>query len=546
MIRTHPVTAVLRNTWRGLTSMRTALMLLFLLALAALPGALLPQYSLNPQRVRTYQAQHPHLAPVLDRLGFFEVFASPWFAAIYLLLFVSLVGCVVPRSVEYARQLRRAPVATPRNLGRLPHHARAESDTVPEEVLAAARRRLRGWRIAEREEPGGARTLSAERGYLREAGNLVFHVALLGLLVSFAIGKLVGYQGQVIVLANGSQFCNSGPLAYDSFQPGRSVDGTALEPFCVQVNAFTPTYLPTGQPREFRATISYQGPGDLTSGTWHPYQLEVNDPLRLGSTRVYLLGHGYAPQFTVTFPDGQRRTSVVQWPPVDMTTLLSEGTTKFDPPGVTDDAVRRTRQLAITGLFAPTAAFHGSLLSSAFPGLLDPAVAIDVLKGDLGNNSGRGQSIFSIDQSMIDSGRLKQVARRNLRPGEQLTLPDHTVVRFDGVARFVSLQVSYDPAQRWVLGFAVLVLGGLGLSLAVRRRRFWVRVTPAGLAGTVVELGGLARTEAAGYGEEFDRIAAALLPAGQARPPVLTGHQSRTTVEGRRVSDADQPGSGVL
>src|SRR5919107_6397568 len=87
------VWAVLRNTWRGLTSMRTALVLLFLLALAALPGALLPQYSLNPERVRAYKAEYPTLAPILDRLGFFEVFASPWFAASYLLLFVSLVGC---------------------------------------------------------------------------------------------------------------------------------------------------------------------------------------------------------------------------------------------------------------------------------------------------------------------------------------------------------------------------------------------------------------------------------------------------------------------
>ncbi|MGH3966447.1 MAG: cytochrome c biogenesis protein ResB, partial [Pseudonocardiaceae bacterium] len=386
--------------------------------------------------------------------------------------------------------------------------------------LAAARRRLRGWRIAERAEPGGARTLSAERGYLREAGNLIFHVALLGLLVSFAIGKLVGYEGQVIVLANGSQFCNSGPLAYDSFRPGLTVDGTALDPFCVQVDGFTPTYLSTGQPQEYRASLRYQGPEDLTAGTWHPYQLAVNDPLRMGGTRVYLLGHGYAPQFTVTFPDGQQRSGLVQWRPVDIATMLSEGTTKFDPPGVTDDAVRRTRQLAITGLFAPTAAFQGALLSSGFPELLDPAVAIDVLQGDLGNNSGRGQSIFSIDQSMVDSGRLKQVARQNLRPGEQLTLPDRTVVRFDAVTRFVSLQVSYDPAQRWVLGFAILVLGGLGLSLAVKRRRFWVRVISGGPDGNVVELGGLARTEAAGYGEEFDRIAADLLPAGAPQPPV--------------------------
>ncbi|HEU0088132.1 MAG TPA: cytochrome c biogenesis protein ResB, partial [Pseudonocardiaceae bacterium] len=516
-----------RNAWRGLTSMRTALVLLFLLALAALPGALLPQYSLNPARVRIYQAQHPTLAPFLDRLGCFEVFASPWFAAIYLLLFTSLVGCVLPRTVEYARQLRRAPVATPRNLSRLPHHARAESAASPEEISTRARRRLRGWRVAERAEPGGVRTLSAERGYLREAGNLVFHLALLGLLVSFAIGKLVGYEGQVIVLANGSQFCNSGPLAYDSFRPGLAVDGTDLDPFCVRVDSFTPTYLRTGQPEQFRAEISYQDRDDLFSddraaGPWRPYHLQVNEPLRVSSSRVYLLGHGYAPQFTVTFPDGQRRSAVVQWRPVDGATQLAEGTTKFDPPGVTDDAQRRTRQLAITGLFAPTAVFQGALLTSGFPDLLDPAVAIDVLKGDLGNNSGRGQSIFSIDQSMVDSGRLRQVARQNLRPGEQLTLPDGTAVRFDGVTRFVSLQISHDPTQGWVLGFAVLVLGGLGLSLSVKRRRCWVRATPAGGNGTVVELGGLARTEAAGYGEEFDRIAVDLLPPGAARPPVPT------------------------
>jgi cytochrome c biogenesis protein len=533
MTRLAQLIALARNTWRGLTSMRTALVLLFLLALAALPGALLPQYSLNPERVRTYQQQHPDLSRVLDRLGFFEVFASPWFAAIYLLLFISLVGCVLPRTVEYARQLRKVPVAIPRNLARLPHHASAVSDAAtPDEVIAAARRRLRGWRIAERPEPGGVRTLSAERGYLREAGNLVFHVALLGLLVSFAIGKLVGYEGQVIVLANGSQFCNSGPLAYDSFRPGLSVDGTELDPFCVRIDNFTPTYLSNGQPRQFRADISYQNRHDLAEndsaagerdGPWRPYQLQVNDPLRIGGSRVYLLGHGYAPEFTVTFPDGQQRTGITQWRPVDSATQLAEGTTKFDPPGVTDDAQRRTRQLAITGLFAPTAAFQGTLLTSGFPDLRDPAVAIDVLQGDLGNNSGRGQSIFSIDQSMVDSGRLKQVARQNLRPGEQLTLPDGTTVHFDGVTRFVSLQVSYDPAQLWVLGFAVLVLGGLGLSLSVKRRRFWVRATPAGPDGIVIELGGLARTEAAGYGEEFDRIAVDLLSPGSPRPPVPAG-----------------------
>src|SRR5690606_2507051 len=89
--------AWLRNGWRQLTSMRTALVLLFLLALAAIPGSVLPQRGVNPQDVADYYAAHPDLAPVLDRLGGFDVYRSPWFSAIYLLLFVSLVGCVVPR-----------------------------------------------------------------------------------------------------------------------------------------------------------------------------------------------------------------------------------------------------------------------------------------------------------------------------------------------------------------------------------------------------------------------------------------------------------------
>ncbi|HEY0637464.1 MAG TPA: cytochrome c biogenesis protein ResB [Pseudonocardiaceae bacterium] len=495
--------------------MRTALILLFLLALAALPGALLPQYDLNPETVARYKTEHPVIAPVLDRLGFFDVFSSVWFAAIYLLLFVSLVGCLVPRTADHLRGLRAEPVATPRNLARLPHHARATTATAPGEGVTAARARLRGWRIATRVEASGAHTVSAEKGYLREAGNLVFHFALLLLLVAFAVGKLFGYEGQVIVLANGGQFCNSGLFAYDSFKPGSAVDGTELDPFCLRVDGFTAEYEQNRQARSFSADVAYQQGAALDTGEWTGTTLRVNHPVRLDGERVYLLGHGYAPRFTVTFPDGQQRTDAIQWRTVDQSTLLSEGATKFDPPGVTDPAQRRTRQLAVTGLFAPTAFFDGALLTSIFPEPRDPAVAVDVLRGDLGNDSGRGQSIFSVDRSMVDSGRLTRVARENLRPGEDLTLDDGTTVRFDGVEQWIAIQVSHDPAQEWVLVAAVLVLAGLGLSLSVKRRRFWVRAAPgadpAADGRTVVEVGGLARTDQAGYGEEFTRLAAEVL-----------------------------------
>ena len=500
----RPAWTVLRNGWRALTSMRIALVLLFLLALGALPGALLPQRSLNQRLVDQYFADHPSLAPLLDRLGFFDVFAAPWFAAVYLLLMISLVGCVLPRALEHARALRAAPVAVPRNLARLPHHAVATLDVTPDEATAAVRARLKGWRVAE--SPDG---ISAEKGYLREAGNLVFHLALIGLLVGFAGGKLYGYEGQVIVQSDGGQFCNTGILGYDSFRAGLRVDGTRLDPFCVKVDDFTATYLPDGQASAFTASIGYQSADDLAAGvtTWRPFPLAVNHPLRLDGERVYLQGHGYTPRFTVTFPDGQQRTGAIQWSPVDVTTMLSEGATKFQRPGVAD---RKVSGLAITGLLAPTTS-GGDVVTSVFPALDDPEVAVDVLRGDLGLDDGRGQSIFTVDRSRLDTGELTRVARENMRPGDEITLDDGTRVRFDGVRDWVSLQVSHDPAQVWVLVSAVFVLVGLMLSLAVRRRRFWVRLTPDAAGGTRVELGGLARTDRAGYGEEFDRLTAQVL-----------------------------------
>ena len=497
-----------RAAWRALTSMGTALVLLFLLALAAIPGALLPQRSLNETKVQAYIAEHPVIGPWLDRLQFFDVFASSWFTAIYVLLFVSLVGCLTPRTVEHIRSLRATPVPAPRNLSRLPKHAEADVAGSPETVVAQLDADLRGWRRSVR-SAGGVTEISAEKGYLREFGNIVFHFSLLGLLVAVAAGKLFSYEGNVVVIANGGPgFCSASPAAFDSFRAGNTVDGTSLYPICLRVNDFQARYLPSGQATSFTADIDYQVGSDLTGGVWRPYRLEVNRPLRVGGDRVYLQGHGYAPTFTVVFPNGEKRTQTVQWQPDDAQTLLSSGVVRFDPPpGLFPPEQRRKNQIAVTGLLAPTQQLDGTLLSSSFPELRDPAVAVDIYRGDAGLDTGRPQSLFALDHRLIEQKRLTKVKRINLALGEEVRLDDGTVVRFDGATPFVNIQVSHDPAQVWVLISALTMMGGLMVSLIVRRRRVWARIAP-GRPGTVkVELGGLARTDNSGWGGEFDRLA---------------------------------------
>ncbi len=128
----------LRWGWRQLTSMRTALILLFLLALGSIPGSVLPQQGADPSAVQQYYAAHPALAPWLNHLGLFNVFAAPWFAAIYLLLFTSLVGCVVPRTFKLAGAARTPPPRAPRNLARLPHSSTYASALPPQDAVEGA------------------------------------------------------------------------------------------------------------------------------------------------------------------------------------------------------------------------------------------------------------------------------------------------------------------------------------------------------------------------------------------------------------------------
>lgn len=514
------VTGVARVLWRQLTSMRTALILLFLLALASLPGALLPQWSLDQGRTLTFIDDNPTVGPILDKLGFFGVFGSPWYAAIYLALFTSLIGCLVPRTWDFVRALRIKPVPTPRNLGRLPHHTAGVATTEAADVAATRIvAGLRRWRLARRNEPGGVVTVSAEKGFVREVGNLVFHFSLLGLLAAIAVGKIFGFEGTVIVTEGGG-FCSSSPSVYNAFRPGLMVDGTNLAPFCVNLERFDAQYTDAGLATDFDASIEYQTGAEVAAGStsWTPRHLKVNDPLRLEGERLYLLGHGFSPEFTVTFPNGETRVASQTFQPTD-TSLLSAGVVKFlDPPGYTGAEVTQ-HQLALKGLFAPTGGFPHSgsdLLISLGAAPDKPMVAIQAYRGDLGMEDGASQSIFDIDERQVDNGELTKLTRSNLELGQSFTLDDGTKITFSGYKQWVQLQTSYDPAQGYALVFAITLLGGLMLSLTIKRRRVWYRITPDGSGGSTVEVGGLARTDQAGYGEEFTSLAAL------ARPPRTT------------------------
>jgi cytochrome c biogenesis protein len=489
------VVAWARWGWRQLTSMRVALVLLFLLALGSVPGSLLPQQGIDPAAVQQYYTAHPALAPVLNALGLFNVFAAPWFAAIYLLLFTSLAGCVLPRTYRLARSARALPPRAPRHLTRLPLSARYRTAMTADEAAAAAatflgRRRFRlnrgeGW-------------LSAEKGYRREAGNLLFHIALMGVLVSIGLGGLFGYKADRL-LVEGSSFANT-ITDLDAYHPGRLVSSTDLAPFSLTLNKFSASYIVSGpdqnQPSSFDAHITYSPQPGAAS---HSYNLEVNHPLNVDSTKVYLIGHGYAPVFKVTDGRGQVvYDQATPFLPADQSTYLSEGVVKAP------DA--QPQQLGFAGVFLPTVVDVSGQLESAFPAPLNPAVSMIAYRGNLGLNSGTPQSLYQLNTAAMHQLPGKTQV---LTPGQSMKLPDGAgTLTFTGYRQWVSLQVTYDPGQVPALLSGMVALLGLLLSFLVRRRRIFVRTSPDEAGGSIVEVAGLARSDVGGgFDTEFAELA---------------------------------------
>ena len=109
----------------------------------------------------------------------------------------------------------------------------------------------------------------------------------------------------------------------------------------------------------------------------------------------------------------------------------------------------------------------------------------------------------------------------HLRPGETVELPDGLgTLAFEGVSRFVALDLRYDPALPFLLVFALLGIAGLCTSLFVPRRRVWVRaaVDDADPVRTVVTAGALARSDDVGLQDELDRVLGALPGPSRADP----------------------------
>ncbi|WP_327295997.1 MULTISPECIES: cytochrome c biogenesis protein ResB [unclassified Streptomyces] len=506
----------IRWFWRQLTSMRVALLLLLLLSLGAIPGSLIPQTSIDELKVTDFKAKHDVLAPIYDKLGLFHVYSSVWFSAIYILLFISLIGCIVPRTWQFVGQLRGRPPGAPKRLTRLPAYTTWRTESEPEAVRDAALAMLKKRRFRAHITEGA---VASEKGFLRETGNLLFHIALIVLLVSFASGQLWKSEGGKLVV-DGDGFSNT-LTQYDDFKAGTLFDPDKLAPFSFTLDKFIGTYEKNGPnrgtPRKYEAHVTYS---EGAEGKDKKGVIKVNTPLEVDGSKVYLVSHGYAPIVSVKDPKGKEiyRDAVPLLP-------LDSNATSTGAIKVMDgyrNAAGKKEQLGFQTMFVPTYAGKGKgTMFSTFPGLDFPVMAVSGFHGDLGVNSGLPQSVYQLNSkhmTQYKDSKGNKLAKL-LLPGETMKLPHgEGSIQFVGVKQWASFKISHQPGTDFALVGALAAIAGLAGSLFIQRRRIWVRAVRGEDGVTVVEMAGLGRSESAKLPEELADLAATLHSVAPSAP----------------------------
>lgn len=461
--------------------MRTALILLMMLGLASIPGSIFPQRNQNPMKVTDFVNQNPTLSRWLNKIQIFDVYSSPWFSAIYILLFISLIGCVLPRSIEHVKAIGKKPPLTPKFLDRMEGFAQLDRPTPG--ALDTAEKWFKKNSFRVRREAG---SISAEKGYSRETGNLLFHLSLVLLLLAVAAGGLFGSKGEAI-LNVGDRFINT-PTSYDNISFAKFQGEGSMSPFSLRVLDFKASYDPTtNAPTDYTLKVAAANP----IGSQEVLKtIKVNSPLTYGSTKVYLQANGYSPVVAVRDKSGK---------------LIFEGAVTFLPQDGNLTSIGAIKlpdmvpQIGMVASFLPTAdrsPKRGAF--SSFPEVLNPKLLVSVWMGNLGLDSGVPQSVYR-----VDTGKMRRIGLKALGLGEIYNFGEGTLT-FEGYKSWVNLQIVDDPGKIYALVGAILAILGLLISLFTRQRRIWIKVDDR------VEIAGLAKNGVPGLDEELTSLRQAL------------------------------------
>ncbi|MHB0973094.1 MAG: cytochrome c biogenesis protein ResB [Thiobacillus sp.] len=314
-----------KSVFELLSSMRFAISLLSILAVASIIGTVLKQ----AEPYNNYVIQFgPFWFEAFEKLGLYDVYHAAWFLVILTFLVVSTSVCIYRNAPNFAREMKsfREHVSE-QSLNAFKHRHEANTTQPPEALAASAQRYLegQGYKVKNLPREEGV-LLAAKAGSWNRLGYFLAHSAIVLICIGglmdgnliFKVQQLLGYkkietrdipQSQVPAI---SRLSPSNPSFRGSVQipEGSSADVVFLNvadgylvqdlPFTVGLKQFRIEHYTTGQPKNFESDIEIF---DRAGKKIREATIAVNHPLIQDGIAIY----------QASFADGGTRLSLRGW-----------------------------------------------------------------------------------------------------------------------------------------------------------------------------------------------------------------------------------------
>ncbi len=266
--------------WQFFTSVKLTVFVLLMLAATSVIGTLIPQ---NASQAFYLQKYGEVFSSLFRGLNIIDMYHSWWFLLLMGLLALNIIVCSIDRLQRTWKIIFPAKVSF--NLDRFRGMDTAHRFEVANEAGALQKvchslmERTMGTVTLKKTDNGVA--LFSEKGRWTRLGVYVVHLSILFMLAGAVIGGLWGFKGFVNIV--------EGEVA-DTIEARKGQHEHIPLGFSVRCNDFSVSFYDTGQPEEFKSSLTIIDGGKevLTR------DIIVNDPLRYRGISFYQSSYGTA------------------------------------------------------------------------------------------------------------------------------------------------------------------------------------------------------------------------------------------------------------
>ena len=323
-----------------ISSMRFAIALLVILAIASIIGTVLTQEDPYPNYVNQFG---PFWADIFRGISLYNVYSAWWFMLILIFLVISVSLCVIRNGPKMIADMKSWKDRVREGSLRAFHHKGEFTDVAPGRAETAAQlQRLAGkmgYKFKTLETESGATLIAAKRGALTKLGYISAHLAIVIICIGGLLDSNLPIKAQMWLfnktpiasnlvindIPPEHRLSTSNPTfrGYAWVPEGQHVgtailnqqDGSLIQdlPFSIQLDKFIVDYYSTGMPKLFASDIVVI---DHETGKRIPARVEVNKPFTYDGISIY----------QSSFQDGGSKLNMTAWPMAG----ASAATTPFD------------------------------------------------------------------------------------------------------------------------------------------------------------------------------------------------------------------------